>query len=768
MSVIAAGIRAGSALHGGIFWRVASAVLAAALCIAGSVEPAKAIKEAEAAQGPPYHIALLVTPPREDLCHDPGDLAAIRRLAIEEQTRINQRGGIAGRPLAIKILNDDRDDRKAIANVRTALADRNMIGIVGLTNSGRAKAVFEALGEDIRSSNIPFISDISVSGIFAEHPNVFTTRASQDEERGPAMAAFTRIMGFKRPAFIGAAGTVYSDALRDSLKNLIGDGGFSGDHRIRIVEGKPDPGELSAAVADLVQRAPDLIYVAVGSRAGADVINALKAAAITPALFVSGRIDALPPAVVTSYPSPLYQLAWDNLPEVYNSRMRKLAVLAPSNPWIFEGRKNARAPGWASGTCQDRAEVRGIRDPFESANMRAIAIGGRYADMIALLASVLRNADRNADMEALRKAAVSRITTAYAVGSGAFRGTFENWSFNPATRTATRTPFIVIKPQGLGRQQLAPIQLRRARDGTFRRIQTAYIDVDLIKAHRVDDNEKSFLAEFYLSMRENPTIDIGEIEFANAYVDPRTHGRQISVEALHGGASDRIYPASMKVYKVVGRFQFEPRLDVFPFDTQSFSIEIQPKRGDAAFIVQPPPFSLRDSRVITENWGPITHYVGYDEDFVPVVDSFTHEASVAPFYKASFVWQMRRETTDYFLRVVVPLGFILGIAYLSIFIPMVRFDSIVAIQVTALLSAVALYISLPQLDSDTATLSDRIFVFDYMMVSFMIAITVLRVNPVVASRRWLVSVLEFAHVAVVPALVVVAAYYVYGMSIAGL
>jgi hypothetical protein len=45
---------------------------------------------------------------------------------------------------------------------------------------------------------------------------------------------------------------------------------------------------------------------------------------------------------------------------------------------------------------------------------------------------------------------------------------------------------------------------------------------------------------------------------------------------------------------------------------------------------------------------------------------------------------------------------------------------------------------------------------------------VLRVNSVVASRRWLVGVLEFAHVAIVPALVVVAAYYVYGMSIAGL
>ena len=764
MSVAAAGGRAARFL--GELGRAVLLALLTAFWIAGSTDSARAIKEAEAAQGPPYHVALFVSPPREDLCHDPGDLAAIRRLAADEQARINQRGGVAGRPIAIKIFDDERNDAKAIANMRAVLADRNMIGMIGLGNSNRAKAVFDTLGEDIRRSSIPFLSEISVSALFAGNPNVFTTRASQDEERAPVVAAFMRSMGVKRPAFVGASASVFSEALRESLVGLLGDAALDGDHRIKIVDGKPDAAELASMVADLVQRQPDFIYLGVGSRASGDVIGAVRAAGVTPAMFVGGRIDALPGRVTMAYPSPIYQLTWDNLPELYNGRLRKLAVLSPSNPWIFEGRKNARAPGWAKGECEERPEVRGIRDPFEPANMRAIATGVRYADMISLIAGVLRGADRTADVQTLRAAAVSRITTAYAVGRGAFRGTFENWSFDPTTRTAARTPFIMILPRSLGRLQLAPVQFRRARDGTFRRIQTLYMDIDLVKAHHVDDNEKTYFAEFYLSLHDNAEVDIGEIDFANAYIDPRTHGRQLTIEPLHGGASDRIYPASMKVYKVVGRFLFEPRLETYPFDTQSFSIEVQPRRSDAAFIVQPPPVSLRDARVITENWAPVAHYVGYDEDFVPVIDSFTHEASVAPFYKASFVWQMRRETTDYFLRVVVPLGFILGIAYLSIFIPMSRFDSIVAIQVTALLSAVALYISLPKLDSDTATLSDRIFVFDYMMVSIMIAITVLRINPVIAARRWLVSALEFLHVAIIPALVVVAAYYVYGMSIA--
>jgi hypothetical protein len=97
---------------------------------------------------------------------------------------------------------------------------------------------------------------------------------------------------------------------------------------------------------------------------------------------------------------------------------------------------------------------------------------------------------------------------------------------------------------------------------------------------------------------------------------------------------------------------------------------------------------------------------------------------------------------------------------------MSRFDSIVAIQVTALLSAVALYISLPKLDSDSATLSDRIFLFDYLMVSVMIAITILRINPLFAEHKWMRGTLEFIHVAAIPAVVALAAFYVYGMSIA--
>ena len=72
--------------------------------------------------------------------------------------------------------------------------------------------------------------------------------------------------------------------------------------------------------------------------------------------------------------------------------------------------------------------------------------------------------------------------------------------------------------------------------------------------------------------------------------------------------------------------------------------------------------------------------------------------------------------------------------------------------------------SLPKLDADSATLSDRIFVFDYMMVSLMIVISILLVNGFVARRRWLKRLLVSVHIVVVPAMLGVMAWYVYGLS----
>lgn len=711
---------------------------------------------AEAAARPPLNVAVFLSS-RSDLCFDPGDIKAITAMTRMEQDKINRRGGIAGRPVALKFYDDARDAGRATENLRQALADPDMLAMIGLSASSRAKPAFEANGKAIAETAIPFLSSISVNSIFAKYPNVFTMQASQDDERLPAMAAFIRHMNYQRAAFVGLKDILFSSALGDGLKQRLDASALVADHRLASQGNALNRADLDAAIADLRQKSPDLVVVAVGTARSALLLNEMVRASVTPALFVTGRIEMLPEALVKTYPNAIYQLAWDGLPEAYNERVRRLIGDDTAAEWVFQGAKVESAPGWASGECKQRAKD-AAPDPLDAANLRAIETGSRYADMLALVASSAREAEIGSSVARLRRDVVGRISSAYQAGRGAFKGPYDNWSFYPGSRAAVRAPFVIILPQGLGRTQLAPTQFVRLKDGALSKIETLYLDIDLIRAHRVDDNDKSFFAEFYLSMRNTGSIE--QIDFVNAYLDPRTNGRQIAIETVHGGGNSAAYPDSMRIYRVSGRFVYEPELTNYPFDTQRFAIDIQPRRGDAPFIVQPPPPHLRDQNVVTDGWTPKSQYVGHDEDFVPLVDAYTHAPSVAPFYKTSFVWLMARQTTDYYLRVVVPLGFILVIAYLSIFIPTNHFEAIVTIQVTALLSAVALYLSLPKLDADSATLSDRIFVFNYMLVSLMIAISILHVNRRVAPRRWLRALLVTTHIVGIPALVGAAGYYV--------
>src|SRR5262245_13729699 len=734
---------------------LAIAVLFGGVCFSMLLATSRAQAQADtgaAAQSP--SIAIFVSSPKNQ-CYDNGVAAAIEQLAKAEQKRINASGGVLRRTLDLQFLDDRQDDARALANMKQALANPNTIAMIGLSQTTRASAVFDAVGSDIGASGIPFLSDITVNSIFEKQRNVFTMRPSQDDERLPVMEAFIKARAIKRPAFVGLKDQLFSSSLGDGLKSsevlsLVA------DHRLAA---KPDPAAIAAVVSDLKQKNADLVILAVGGARTAEILAAFADAGMTPPLFVTGRIETIVERSGREYPGDIYQLAWDNLPDIFSERLRERVIRNGLDRWIFEGAKVPEAPGWKTGECKARPAA--APDVYDSRNMLAIGRGTQYADMVALVAEALKSADPRANTAGLRAHLLKQLNTTYAAGVGAFRGSFENWSFRPGSRAADRTPFIVMRPSGLGASQLAPLQFVRLRSDTLRKVDTLYLDVDLIRLHRVEDDDKSFFADFYLSMRGN-NASIKQVEFANSFVDPKTNDRQITVRTLHEAGPSEVYPPEMSIYLVSGKFTFEPRLASYPFDTQRFAITIQAKSGEAPFIIQPPPHSLRDRAAQTDGWFPLDQYVGYDEDFVPTIDAWTLRQSIVPFYRASYVWLMQRQTADYYLRVVAPLAFILAVAYMSIFIPLIHFEAIVTIQVTALLSAVALYLALPKVDADGGTtISDRVFLFAYCAVSLMIVISILRTTRPVVYVRWVAKSLSLAHIVLIPLLVAAMTLYVY-------
>jgi hypothetical protein len=725
----------------------------------------QAIDAADAAQRPPVVVPIFFTSKSDD-CYDSGIVVAIKRIATLAQDYINRTGGIGGRKLTVSVYDDKRDPQLAATNLGTALSDPQTLAMVGLTNATRAKAAFDAHGKELLASNIPFLSDISVTKLISSYPSVYTTRPSEDEERMPVIAEFYKEMKFDKAAFVGLADNVASGNLGDSLKQVLGAETVIADQRLALKDDKLDPADVAATIADLKTKAPSVVFLSIGGDRLKDVLNQFKSAGFTPPVFVTGRAETLAGNGSGNYPNDIYLLAWDGFPEVYSDRLRDL-LLTTIHPeyWVFQGDKNNAAPGWKNGTCKVRDDDV-PPNPLDDENMRALQMAMRYADMIRLVAEAARSAPATANVQDLRDYVANELGTTFAAGKGMFNGRFGNWSFRPSSRAAARAPLIVVLPRGLGVAQLAPMQFLRLRNGAMQRVDTLYADIDLIHADQIDDNNQTFIADFYLSMNDRNGISIDQLEFANAYLDPGSNTRQIAIRPIHDGGKSDAYPDHMKIYQVTGKFLYSPNLRNYPFDTQKFSIDIEPKRGGNTFIVQPPPMKLRDKAVTVDGWDPKDQYVGYDEDFVRTVDAQSLQPSVVPFYKASFVWLMKRQTTDYVLRVVVPLAFILFIAYLSIFISTHHFEAIVTIQVTALLSAVALYLALPKLDANIETLSDRLFLFTYLVLSVIIAITIARVNRRIEPVGWLKKSLAVLHITLIPAMAAAMAYYVYQASIA--
>ena len=255
------------------------------------------------------------------------------------------------------------------------------------------------------------------------------------------------------------------------------------------------------------------------------------------------------------------------------------------------------------------------------------------------------------------------------------------------------------------------------------------MSIDLIRLAQVDSNDRRFDAEFYLSLRSagNNGVGIEAIDFTNAARSQTGRERLIVKREIHdGGNQGSKFPAGVRVYKVSGTFHFNPELDTYPFDTQRLSISFQAANASTPLLIQPLAHHLRQSGGELDGWVLQDQYVGSEQDIISTISIDGVGRHVVPIYKFNQTWVARRISIDYYIRVVVPLMFILMVTYFSVYLSSTRFDSTVAIQVTALLSSIALYLALPKVDSDQATLSDKMFIMTYAAVAMMIGLTVFK------------------------------------------
>lgn len=733
-----------------LLWSIATIILLM-ICVptpSFAQKPSHTLKETlEKNATTPFSIDVFISSDANK-CFEPGVAKAIRHFTKREVEDINASGGVHGHPIALNLRDDFENSSQTVENVEVALQDQELLAMLGIPSSTRGRVVFDKLGPKIAQSEAPFITEISLNKIFDPYPNVFTMASAVDTEL-ETVRTFIREGGYQRPVFIGVDNDLYSQALGDGVKYVVGGPPLIGDYRVPVRNYKLDPEKSQQVAEDIKLKNPDLLLFAIHSGPTAQMMQQLRKLGVnTPVFVLLGRIATIQdrwPEAEPFYDAEIFQMAREGVPHVYNERLRRRIWRARDENWIFDDTKNLSNPGWASGTCEERRR-RTPRQVFDGGNTRAIGRGTWYRDMLRLVVDAARTAPPTSSIAFYRQHIGKRLR-GFTEGRYVMKGLWQDWAFT-SDRTASGDTLLIVKPKDDDNVVLSPRQYTRI-NGRVNPNPVLYVSLDLINVARIDTNDKSFDAEFYVSMKTSDnSIGIEQIEFTNAYRSQSGQGRLVEIRQIHDGVSQSNFPPGTKLYRVSGKFTFEPNLSQYPFDKQRLSISFQAANTEKSFLIQPPPTDARRVDIPIDGWRLDDHYVGSDQDIIPTIDRSLSDRRIVPFYKFNVTWVVQRVAVDYYLRVVIPLGFILLVTYFSVFLNSRRFDSTMAIQVTALLSSIALYLALPKVDADQATLSDQIFILTYAAVSFMIGLSILRENfwPeglkgfgwVIAACQWIV------------------------------
>ncbi|MEQ8822799.1 MAG: ABC transporter substrate-binding protein [Filomicrobium sp.] len=634
---------------------------------------------------------------------------AIRQFVKHRVAQINAAGGVLGRRLKARFFDDGDEEKNTIANVRETLKDPRLLAVVGIWSSSRGSFVVDAIGE----AGVPFVSEMSVATLFSQYPNVYSMAHSVKAE----VDVFLELAKRRKITRIAYAG------FRDDL--------FTNAYLGHLIDTKDGPGIVSSfweseatviadydkAIDDIVASRAELVVMALGSRLGARFLGRMAERGLTLPAFVSyGNIRSVLKSGegADAYRGDIYELSTGGVANLNNERIESIA----------------RDLG---------VEVREDRGEGRSFNARQLAYGARYADLVEMVAQAaagqLRGAgeeppavDRKLDdaLQAVR----ARVTKEFGQlreGQRYWEGSAQYWTFSNDRSTSERALLLWRNP-GQKDPVLFPRQFLHI-DGVMKEVPVLYLHLDMVRMFEIDTNMRRFDAEFYLTLRSQDDLGLEAIDFTNAYRSSNQAAEPIrwkEVARFNDDIQSGLGPR--RIYHVNGRFAFEPDLSKYPFDEQLATITFQPADSKSNFILQPPGADLRNRSFRVEDWRLISHYVGTTDRIITSIRGQELEEHVIPYYNFNYTWVMRREVIDYLVRVLVPLAFILIVAYLAAFIPRHEFNATVAIQVTALLSAIALYFALNQPNSDEVTLSDKIFVSAYAIVSLMIALSIFEVR----------------------------------------
>lgn len=235
----------------------------------------------------------------------------------------------------------------------------------------------------------------------------------------------------------------------------------------------------------------------------------------------------------------------------------------------------------------------------------------------------------------------------------------------------------------------------------------AYIDI--LRIIEIDDSSKVWTAEFEVEIR-SPDIDpIEHIRFVNrSGTNSLWKVKVISQSSTEDSTQQKV--------RILGSFDLEPQLELYPFDSQYLDIEFSLEPSSKGFMLQPTPPPLIDRNMIIDGWKLFDAFSGFKttKNFDQLGASGGRKITLSQ--NPIISWGFKRQGSQTILRSLIPLIFLFFISWYTTFLSIDEISGAISLNTTVFLASIALYFSADKPKTGTLTLIDKVFSFFYFQV----------------------------------------------------
>ena len=665
------------------------------------------------ANHPPIYLAVMVPASSKDGANATKRSMMSIQMYLDE---INADGGIDGHPIKLIQVDDQGTPDGAQAAISSIYEANQAMIVLGNPWSDAASAV----GEKLNQYQIPAITaGATAPQVTSDHPWFFRV-VPNNTSQGETIAAYAvEVLGYDTAVIVydeNQYGQSLGDGFEATFESLGGEIFFKSS----VTPGSENLQQDIAEIVDQIDEVPDMVFLATYKSRGAATIMALKEKGID--VTVMSGDDIGDAAFVNSFPAETMRdaLYLNNVyaasPLIFDVASEEALQFRDDYIDLYNEK-----PTWFSATSYDSALMA----------VQAMIDAGISANPVQLKEDRQKVRDQLAKYNAPSRAVPGITGKLYFDENNNIvrpiaMGVFQNQTFisapiqlHPILTQADYDGFNEARAKGdifyLGKRPVYKTKI-------------IYVGADINEFSEIDiDDNHIFTVDFYLWFRYTGELDLGQISFENA---------EYPVE-LEPIKTAQYGDSTYSLYRAKATFSGSYDLFEYPFDQHELQISFHHPGSIRHEIIFVPDLlgmgDINNTDVLLAvfeqshafepitDWFPVTGWFYQD-----VIHEYTNRGDPQllgqkldiQYSRFNMSIEVRRDVIRFITKTLLPLLFIITLAYLGFFLPGDQFETITGLMTGTLLSVVFFHVDLSgRLRVGYTVIQDYLFYIIYGMLT---------------------------------------------------